>query len=144
MTIESRKLESLPRRWSANILNLVQRWALGKVGCGGGPINSPKQQVKFNRQIFLIREIIPYIRFWKEDKLRTTSIRRGNIKGESYVWGMLISRREIVGCLGGSVSWASDSWFWLRSCIIPGSWYQGPHQALCWFCLFLCPFPLSL
>ena len=52
------------------------------------------------------------------------------------------------GRLGGSVSWASDSWFWLRSWS-HSSWVQAPHWALCWqhrACLgsYLSPTSLSL
>ena len=55
--------------------------------------------------------------------------------------------RESMGCLGGSVGWASNSWFQLRS------WYQGhrieTHVGLCAKCgaclgFFLClPLPHS-
>ena len=43
----------------------------------------------------------------------------------------LKKKREIQVCLGGSVSWASDSWCWLGSWS-HGSWDQAPSQALCW------------
>ena len=36
-------------------------------------------------------------------------------------------RTEIQECLGGPVSWVSNSWFWLRS----WSWDEAPSQAPC-------------
>ena len=38
-------------------------------------------------------------------------------------------RNTLKGCLGGSVGWASNYWFWLRSWSLVG-W--SPNQAVCW------------
>ena len=41
--------------------------------------------------------------------------------------GSNIKSRQFIGHLGGSVSWASDLWFWLRSWSHQ-QWGQAPHQ----------------
>ena len=41
----------------------------------------------------------------------------------------LLKTIYILGCLGGSVSWATDSWFWLRSWS-HSSWDRAPYWAL--------------
>ena len=63
---------------------------------------------------------------------------RGQLLTRLVIWRFcssndLIFKMVIIGAPGSSVSWASNSWFWLRWWS-HSLWTQAPHWALCCQC----------